>query len=270
MSGIRSVWTPAWLAVMVATALAGCGGGGGSSAGVIPSSGGGGAGAAEQANVSEGVPTDTGGFTVTGNNDALFFTQALEAPARSGLFSVYPGGTLDITQVDAELGERFFSDTSTVPASLATIAESNYERSIFSFYEADAAVSGEGLENLRVAEVFYADGALMPSVSNGYRRVTVDDSGTAPAPVAVSDATSAPNFMRSLLIINDLDQAESSCLLDEVTGWRQICLDDGAATSPISLPSGMQAFSPVSDISGFSGLGYLVIDENANDALRMV
>lgn len=269
MSGFHSVWAPAWLALMT-TVLAGCGGGGGSSAAGSSSGGGGSGGVAEQADVSEGLPADVAGFIVPGTSDSLFFTQALEAPARSGLFSVYPGGTLEISQVDAQLGEHFFSDTDAVPPTFATITESNYERSLFSFYEADAAVSGGGLENLRVAELFYADGGLMPSMSNGYRRVTVDDSGTAPAPVAVSNATTSPNFMGSLLIINDLNQAESSCLLDEVTGWRQICLDDGAATSPISLPSGMQAFSPVSDISGFSGLGYLVIDENANDALRMV
>jgi len=247
--------------------LAGCGGGG-SGSDTTP---GGNVGGTPGPSGNETVPISVSGFQRQGSADALFYTQVLAGNNMAGLFMVSPSDPSIPKLVDGDIGPSFFTDLDASPQRVATITADNYDRLFLTFYGAELDQGTNSLTSIRAAEVLYGDGSFFAAQSQGYKRVTVDGTATAPTPVAVTNQEIAPEFF-SARILNNLLQVEDTHLLylNISSDWQQFQLSDDGSTLPVILADGLDPFSVISDFSALEGLGYLVVDENLSQSIRFV
>lgn len=193
--------------LVLSAAIAACGGSGGSSSGGNGpgggDSGGGGGSDGGSVNVVTQMPEDVSGFAVTGNEEALYFTQVKGSPQDgSGLYMVESlSGQPQVEDVDVNVGIGFHDVTDMDPSNMRFI--SRHENTFFTLFEADG--SAGDLENLRSSFLFYADGSEEDHLGNGYRRVMVSPDHLVRTPEMVTNAKKAPQLQPSRQVLHDLN-----------------------------------------------------------------
>jgi hypothetical protein len=190
------------------------------------------------------------------NHDLLFFTSTVEGS--SGLYAVDPA--------DPDASPILLDDAIDLSP---TAASAGYDFSFFAMHE--ATLTDDGFADFRVAQVLYTDNVIpLPDVeSQGLYRAFTDATPPLPAPESVSDVEYA--FFSTVFIQQSLGDADDATLLYLASdSWLQIRMGDDGATPPLALSESYEPVAPIFDPVAGAGAGYLVIDEDDGDTLKMI